>query len=528
MTGRAPALIVAGFLLAAAILAEEEPLRIGRITVTSLDVFAPEEAERGWVYRTANALHVGTRPDTIRKFLLFEEGDSYDPTVLAQTERNLRQLDFLKSAQVKAGKPHDGVVDVEVVTQDAWTTEIALSAGSAGGETRWGVGLVEGNLLGRGKQLALSYVDGFERTDRRIEFRDPALFGSYWSASLLYADNSDGGQRRVRVFKPFTSVLDRLAAEALWDDHRLEQRMYADGEIVSEFAHHQEIANLSAGTSISSSSSSAQRLSAGVRFVKDLFAPVAGAPDAGLPENREFRYVYVGFESISNDYLSLPFVNRDLRVEDFNLGRRVAVSVGLSPKAFGVPATTAAVAGALEQGWRLPGAAFAKVSAAFETRVDGGLQNAILTTTGSVVIPWRSGLAQTTVARAVFQKGWNLDGDVQFFADGDHGLRGYRLYAFEGDRRFILNVEHRVFGGFEVLQLFTLGAAVFVDTGTAVPPGTPLNVAAFKTDAGAGLRVGIARAARNTVLRLDFAYAFDPDPQGRRGWLVSFSSGQAF
>src|SRR5262245_60261054 len=474
MTGRAPVLVLAVLLLSAGVCAEEEPLRIGRITVTSLDVFAPEEAERGWVYRTANTLHVGTRPDTIRKFLLFEQGDPYDPAVLAQTERNLRELDFLKSARVKAGPPHDGVVDVDVITQDAWTTEIALSAGSAGGETRWGAGLVERNVLGRGKQLALSYADGFERTDRRIEFRDPSLFGSYWSASLLYADNSDGGQRRVRLFKPFTSALDRLAAEALWDDHRLEQGMYADGEIVSEFARHQEIVRLSAGTPIASSSTQARRLSAGINFVKDLFAPVAAAPDDALPANREFRYLFVAFEDVSNDYLSLPFVNRDLRVEDFNLGRRITASVALSPKAFGVPATTGWVAGAVEQGWRLPGTSFAKLSAAFETRLDGGLQNAIPTATGSVVIPWRSALVQTTVARAVFQRGWNLDGDVQFFADGDHGLRGYRLYAFEGDRRFILNVEHRVFGGFEVLQLFTLGAAIFVDTGTAVPPGAPL------------------------------------------------------
>ncbi|MGH9369318.1 MAG: hypothetical protein ACRD3M_16795, partial [Thermoanaerobaculia bacterium] len=108
------------------------------------------------------------------------------------------------------------------------------------------------------------------------------------------------------------------------------------------------------------------------------------------------------------------------------------------------------------------------------------------------------------------------------------GLRGYRLYAFEGDRRVVVNLEHCVFGGFEVLQLFSLGAALFVDTGTAVAPGEPLRFSSLKTDAGAGLRIGIARAASNTVLRLDWAYAFDPDPLGRRGWLLSFSSGQAF
>jgi hypothetical protein len=187
-----------------------------------------------------------------------------------------------------------------------------------------------------------------------------------------------------------------------------------------------------------------------------------------------------------------------------------------------------AVAAEASSGWRLGPRAFVQAGGTFRTRLDGGVQNAILS--GAIALVWkhRSRLAQTTVARIQLDRGWNLDEDVQFFADGDHGLRGYHLYAFEGDRRIVLNFEHRVFGDFEVLQLFTLGAAVFVDTGTAVAPGEPLQFSSLKTDAGAGLRIGIARAASNTVLRLDAAYAFDADPLGRRGWLVSFSSGQAF
>jgi hypothetical protein len=156
------------------------------------------------------------------------------------------------------------------------------------------------------------------------------------------------------------------------------------------------------------------------------------------------------------------------------------------------------------------------------------MQNALLSTTGVVVIPWATRLRQTTVAQVQFERGWNLDRDFQLFADGDHGLRGYRLYAFEGNRRLVVNLEHRVFSGFEILQLFSLGAAAFVDTGTAVPQASALRLSGLKTDAGLGLRIGIARAAHTTVLRLDGAYAFDPDPSGKRGWLVSFSSGQAF
>src|SRR6478672_4171058 len=108
--------------------ADETP-RVGRITIHALNVFSPEEATRGWVYRAANALHIETRQSVIRKFLLFHEGEPFDPVRLEETERNLRVLPFLKAASVVAGPPHDGVVDVDVTTQDAWTTQPGLSYG---------------------------------------------------------------------------------------------------------------------------------------------------------------------------------------------------------------------------------------------------------------------------------------------------------------------------------------------------------------------------------------------------------------
>src|SRR5206468_4065414 len=147
-----------------------------------------------------------------------------------------------------------------------------------------------------------------------------------------------------------------------------------------------------------------------------------------LPTDRDFRYVFLSYDDIRTDYVTLRYVNRDLRYEDFNLGRRLIVSVALSPTAFGAPKTSGAVSGSLERGWRLPGSAFARLAVAFETRLSGGLQNALLSATGVVVVPHAAALPQTTVAQLQLQQGWNLDRDVQLFADGDHGLRGYRLY----------------------------------------------------------------------------------------------------
>ena len=48
-----------------------------------------------------------------------------------------------------------------------------------------------------------------------------------------------------------------------------------------------------------------------------------------------------------------------------------------------------------------------------------------------------------------------------------------------------------------------------------------------KSDVGIGLRMGLPRTPKN-LLRIDLAYALNRDPLGRKGWLLAFSSGQAF
>jgi hypothetical protein len=507
----------------------QQPLRVGEVRIQCLDVFTQEEEARGWLYRAADAIHMETQTRVVRRFLLFHEGDLYDPALLAQSERNLRALSLFKSVRVQAGTPHDGIVDVDVVTQDAWTTEFEAHLGRGGGETTWSAGITESNVLGLGKEIGFLYDADVERTNRFLEFHDPALLGPYWSAGFLWADSSDGDQRRFQIGKAFTSTLDPYAAAALFDRHLLQERIYADGVVASEYARKRQQIRLALADALLPGPLSAGRLTAGLDFFRDTFTALPDRPGEVLPENRDLRYVFVGWESVSTDFVSESYVNRGERVEDFNLGMRLAAEVGVSPKAFGVDQTSWAVAGEASRGWRLGPGAFVRAAVSYRTRLSSmSAQNSILS--GTLLFVWKhpTTFLQTTVAQVQIDRGWNLDRDVQFFADGDHGLRGYRLYAFEGDRRIVVNLEHRVFGGVEILQLFSLGAAVFVDTGTAVPPGEPLNFASLKTDAGAGLRIGIARAAFNSVLRLDAAYAFNSDPLGRHGWLVSFSSGQAF
>src|SRR5262245_35575297 len=187
------ALALLGLLTAVAAGAQETgETRIGSVDVESENVFGPEDTRRGFLYRGANALHVVTRETTVRRWLLFSEGDAYDPALLVESERLLRAAGLFRSVSVTASPPGpDGTVAVRVQTQDAWTVHVGLSAGSGGGQTQGGVTLGETNLLGTGRQLFFGWAQDPQRTYRHVEFTDPYFLVPHGTASIAYSSNSD-------------------------------------------------------------------------------------------------------------------------------------------------------------------------------------------------------------------------------------------------------------------------------------------------------------------------------------------------
>lgn len=524
----APAAWVIAALFLPLAAAGQEELRVGRITIRSINVFSPEEAARGWIYRAADAVHFETRESVIRKFLLFREGEPYDATRLEETERNLRTLPFLKAASIVPGPPHDGLVDVEVTTQDAWTTQPGISYGKKGGVTTYSFSFEEKDLLGTGRSAQVSYGKDVDRITRFLEYKDPYLLGPYWNSDFLYSANSDGTEEALRVERPFFSFVSPWAADFLLTHVLQDDKVYENGDESGRFRQSHREFHLRYGRAITASDERARRLTAGFELLKDEFEHSPDRPADLLPDNRNFRYLFLRYEDISNDFIKLNYVNRDSRFEDFNLGRSFAATFAVSPAAFGLDRTTEFLAIQGDQGWRLSPSSFLQAHVAFHTRLDDGAQNAVLSASVNYVRKFNTPLLQTLVSHLQFDEGWNLDRETQFFADGANGLRGYRLHSFEGNKRLVWNLEHRLFTGREILQLASFGAAVFFDAGTATPQGRPLSLSDVKSDIGVGLRVAISRASTNSILRIDAAYALKPDPLGRKGWLISFSSGQVF
>ena len=503
---------------------QAQSLRIGKISIEPLDVYSTAEETRGSFYRLADRLHIDTHRSVIEKFLLFKEGDVYEPARLEETERNLRALSFLKSASVTASAPHDGVVDVSVVTQDAWSIAPETQAGRGGGTSTYGATLTENNLLGLGKDVELGWNKGVDRRQIQLAYNDPALFVPYLRAHFAYAHNSDGYNRQFNLRRSFFSFGTPWAADAAFTDIRQDDKLYRGGQEVSRINEGHRDYTAGYGRAIHPNDTYANRVSAGLRFIDDDFAPIDG--HSGFRNSRQFRYLYVRFEHAENEFLKLNFVNKDLRYEDFNLGRNYAVDAAVSPRALGVDATTGFIHVRGGDGFQLGESSFVMPSASLSSRIASGIQNAIAS--ANLLYVKRDGdqHPRTFVGHLALHSGWRMDPERQLFADGLNGLRGYRTHMFEGTRSVVLNLEERFYLGHEVLQLASPAIVAFIDAGNATSGGAA-SLMSLKTDVGFGIRVGLPRTPKN-LLRIDFAYALNRDPLGRRGLLVSFSSGQAF
>jgi hypothetical protein len=505
----------------------QDDLRIGSIDIRTVDIFSSEEAANGWLYRAANWLHVTTRESLVRRLLLFDEGDRFDSDRLAETERNLRASGFFQRASVIASEPHDGVVDVRVETQDAWTLLVGIAVGRDGGEMHQGFTLGEKNLLGTGRRLSVSYGDDIHRSYRVVEFSDPQFLLPYGRAHVVYASNSDGEERLLELERPFYSIRAPWMAAARFDDGRRRESLYRGGEEVSRYERSFRRITGRWGFAARASPDRALRFGIGLDWQDDRFSDAPGWEGTERPAPRTYRDVFLEAQFVRHDYLTWNYVDEDIRYQDFNVGRSITLDVGASPAAFGAPVNSTLARLDWQEGFRLGGNSFVLARLAGSARRENDAwRNTIVSGELRLVRRFVGARPQTLLARVAAARGWNLDADRLLYADGATGLRAYPLYAFEGDRRVLANLEHRIFCGCEIFQLVAPGLAVFVDAGAAAPPGESLNWSRLKADAGVGLRFAIARAS--AFLRVDLGYAFRPDARGRKGWLLSFSGSQAF
>ena len=501
--------------------------RVGAITIRATEIFDLDDPrENRKLYRLANRLHVNTRAGAVRAQLLFHSGEQYQRRLLEETERNLRQLNFLREPRVRPTAFHDGLVDILVETHDVWTLQFGPSFGRSGGRNDTSFEFQDHNLLGFGKTLILGNSHGVDRNSNYVEWRDPTVFGSRWKDSFRWARNSDGRDWRVQLYRPFYALDVRYSGGFTAQDSTGTDTRYRLGSEYDRYRHAARFLDGYAGWSPGLRSGHVLRLAAGWRSERDLFSALyTGTPPitdtlAPLPADRNLVYPYLRIDWLTDQFNTTR--NQDLiaRTEDLRFGLAASLQVGLATPTFGADRRAWVYLGRANYGWRLTERQQFYAGAGAAGRSEQG-RAVDLRINADLAWYWRTSRRTLTHVRVAGDAGHALDVDHYYPLGGDNGLRGYPLRYQLGNARAQLKIEERVYTDWSIWRLFNVGGAAFFDAGRTFgnnPVGVPQL--GWLRDVGLGLRLGNDRSSLGNVIHIDIATPLDGVNLSRLQFLV--------
>ncbi len=485
---------------------------IGEIIINNGDIFDPDkEGENNWLFRTANKLHINTRPRVIRSLLLFKPGDPYSPQRIAESERIIRESPYLYDADIRVVRYQDNKIDVVVDTRDVWTLSGGIGFGRSGGVNDARLGLQDSNFLGTGKDITVQWSTDVERTSMLYRYRDPNVGGSRVRMGLSYRDNSDGESWAVESDRPFYALDTRWAVGGgALTDTRVDAR-WDLGVITDEFTQDETRYSIYGGTSKGLVNGRVGRWRYGYTYSQSLFSPAPDGPENSIiPDDLTLSYPWFSYERIEDNYVEVHDLNLIHRTEDLNLGQTMRFRLGYSSEAFGANRDQFIFASFYGNGLS-PGLG----QMMFLTAHGNGRFGP--SGTENVVIGGQSQYYLRNLGRHLFFVGfeagiaYNLDLENQLLLGGDTGLRGYPLRYQTGDRRFLLTVEQRFFTDWHLFKLLRVGGAVFADAGAAWyadDRNNPTNLGLLR-DVGFGLRLSSSRSSDGAMIHVDVAFPLD-------------------
>ena len=145
-----------------------------------------EEGPRVYIERINVSGNTRTKDYVIRREFRVAEGDAYNPLLVDQAKKRLKNLGLFKNIEVKRrpGSAQDRVaLDVEVIEQS--TGELSFGAGYSTAEGVIGdISITERNLMGNGQFLRLQLSGSFERLQVQLSFTEPRFLGRNMAAGF--------------------------------------------------------------------------------------------------------------------------------------------------------------------------------------------------------------------------------------------------------------------------------------------------------------------------------------------------------
>jgi len=484
---------------------------IGEVRVVVGDVFDTSiEGEDGWLYRTANKLHIETRGRVIRDQLLFHPGEPYRHRLVLETERLLRANDYLYDAVIVPVAFDGERVDLEVRTRDVWTLNPGFSFSRKGGANTLGAQIEEDNLLGTGRALDFEWDSNVDRESLSVSYYDPHFLQSFTRFYAAYADADDGSTKVLQLNRPFYALdVRRAGGVYLFDSERIDPR-YVLGKTAGEFLHDEQYYEAYGGLSRGLQGRWVRRWTAGFSYEQDRFAQLPLVPPGGpLPEDRTLSYPWVGLDVVEDSFEERVNLDQIRRTEDVLVGRRASFRLGYASEALGSDRNAVVARASIQDSADLRRGVTVFGSASASGRLESGeLVNGLLSAGGRLY--WATSASSKFYASLSGTVAEQLDAEYQLTLGGDNGLRGYPLRYQAGTASALLTLEQRYYTRWYPFRLFHVGAAAFFDAGrTWGRDVTGAESLGLLKDVGIGLRLGSSRSSFGNVLHIDLAFPLD-------------------
>jgi len=523
------------------------PLTVGEIVIDTGSIYTPEEVEDSsgalrLLRKAMNGLHVDTRHHVLRREILFEPGDTFDPELLEETERNLRDLGFLTSASVVAiDTTSDGRVNIKVATRESWTLRTTLAFTlSSGGDTRWRAQLSEGNFLGHGVTVGAGVGSDENASYWNAFFYQRRLLGRKIELGFNYSNRQDGYSNTLNLSRPFFAQDDSWGFDVLAWNSLADRRYYlsnAGPAGVDPGANQSLYARLPFDNNgfegrvlfrVSPVGGRIWRTGAGVRYtdtVYDIDNPPYELSDGryddlgwltdpdepfARDQGRTF-FPFIWIQSLGRRWEKARFVMQYGSIEDLSAEFRLDLKMG--PAGGRVGSTTGhaedrfRIEGVVSRWFALPrghmylqgvgqgDAGSSRVSWYRYEALAGWVGKA-----GAEMSPW------ITRLWGEYGQGSNLNGDRALLLGLDRGMRTLDFDGMAGDHLARWNIEQGKAMPWDILGLVRAGFAVFYNGGRAWWKDEGHDAQDIRHELGLGLRVGPTRSAHSMVSRIDLAW----------------------
>ena len=478
---------------------------IDTIIIQNGNVFDKEDGAPQWVANLANGLHLRTRQWVIRRRLLLNRGDVFDPARMDESERSLRTLGVFRSVRldtVRSGP--DGKLALRAVTADGWSTQPQFGFTSVGGDKTWDIGLIERNFLGTATEMALVYGHNPDRTRLDFEFINPHFFGRRTLLKTRFSNLSDGHRGDWLFGLPFHETAARRSAETYGEVATERVLQFRDGARIDSASHHLFRVGLTGGVALHATSHKYTRLWSGWEWRREDFTSF-GSTTVPYSVFTTFRG---GAEIGVVRFRVLEHFNSYSRREDVDLSPTLRVGLVVqNGVGYELSAQTSAV-------WKR-GFALLRADANGLDTTRTVLQLTVVSQNirrHTLIAHAEGGLVTNPKPGREFDP-WLLQ----------RGPRLFGVHDFTGTRMTWFVLEDRIVVAEDVLGLMAAGIAPFLDYGGAWFGNESARQGG---NAGISVRFGPTRAVRGEAAEFAFGYRFG-QLRGKR-WAITLRKGFSF